>query len=59
MSILGLQLDDAAFAVARDGAPLGAAAPSIVHADPADAARYGAPAMDIARRAPHRVSPAA
>lgn len=56
MSILGLHLDDAAFAVARDGAPLGTAAPSIVHADPADAARYGAPAMDIARRAPHRVS---
>ena len=56
MSVIGLQLDDAAFAVARDGAPLGAAAPSIVHADPADEARYGLPAADAARRTPHRVS---
>ena len=56
MSVVGLHLDDAAFAVARDGAPLDAVAPSIVHADPADAARYGAPAADTARRTPHRVS---
>jgi hypothetical protein len=56
VSILGLHLDDAAFAVARDGAPLGVVAPSIVHADPADAACFGAPAADAARRTPHRVS---
>lgn len=56
MSVLGLHLDDAAFAVARDGAPLGAVAPSIVHADAADAVRFGASALDTARRTPHRVS---
>lgn len=56
MSIVGLQLDDAAFAVARDGAPLGVVAPSIVHADPVDKAHYGTPAADTARRTPHRVS---
>lgn len=56
MSGLGLHLDDAAFALAREGAPLGDAAPSIVHADPADTARYGLPAADTARRTPHRVS---
>lgn len=56
MSIVGLHLDDAALAVARDGAPIGSVAPSIVHADPSDAARYGAPAADTARRTPHRVS---
>jgi len=56
MSIVGLQLDDAAFAVARDGAPLGAVTPSIVHADPADATRFGTLAADTVRRTPHRVS---
>lgn len=56
MSVVGVQLDDAAFAVARDGAPLGVPAPSIVHADPADAGCFGAPAADTARRTPHRVS---
>jgi hypothetical protein len=56
MSAVGLHLDDAALAVARDGAPIGSVAPSIVHADPSDAARYGAPAADTARRTPHRVS---
>ncbi len=56
MSIVGLQLDDAAFAVARDGAPLGAVTPSIVHADPADVTRFGTLAADTVRRTPHRVS---
>lgn len=56
MSIVGLQLDDAAFAVARDGAPLGAVTPSIVHADPADATRFGTLAADTVRRTPYRVS---
>lgn len=56
MSVLGLHLHDAALAAARDGEPQGDAAPSIVHADPADPRRLGLPAADAARRAPHRVS---
>lgn len=56
MNIVGLHLDDSAFAVARDGVPLGDAGPSIVHADPADSARFGSSAIDTARRTPHRVS---
>lgn len=55
MSIVGVHPDDAAFAVARDGALL-SSAPSIVHADPADPARFGRPAAEAVRRTPHRVS---
>jgi hypothetical protein len=55
MSVLGLHLDDAAATVARDGALL-STAPSIVHADPDDGVRFGHPAADTVRRAPHRVS---
>jgi len=55
MTVLGAHLDDAEFAVARDGATL-ASAPSIVHADPSDLSRFGAPAADTARRTPHLVS---
>lgn len=55
MTVLGAHLDDAEFAVARDGATL-ASAPSIVHADPSDLSRFGTPAADTARRTPHLVS---
>jgi hypothetical protein len=55
MTKLGAHLDDAEFAVARDGATL-ASAPSIVHADPSDLSRFGTPAADTARRTPHLVS---
>lgn len=55
MSTLGVHLDDAAATVARDGALL-SDAPSIVHADPRDGARFGRPAVDEARRRPHQVS---
>jgi hypothetical protein len=55
MSMLGAHLDDAALAVARDGVML-SSAPSIVHADPADRARFGRTAADTARRSPHQVS---
>lgn len=55
MTVLGAHLDDAEFAVARDGATL-ASAPSIVHADPSDPSRFGTPAADTARRTPHLVS---
>ena len=55
MTVLGAHLDDAEFAVARDGATL-ASALSIVHADPSDPSRFGTPAADTARRTPHLVS---
>ena len=55
MTVLGVHLDDAEFAVARDGATL-ASALSIVHADPSDPSRFGTPAADTARRTPHLVS---
>ncbi|MCE2873893.1 MAG: hypothetical protein LW605_09090, partial [Xanthomonadales bacterium] len=55
MTVLGAHLDDAEFAVARDGATL-ANEPSIVHADPSDLSRFGTPAADTARRTPHLVS---
>lgn len=55
MTVLGAHLDDAEFAVARDGETL-ANEPSIVHADPGDLTRFGTPAADTARRTPHLVS---
>ena len=55
MTVLGAHLDDAEFAVARDGATL-ASALSIVHADPSDPSRFGTPAAYTARRTPHLVS---
>jgi hypothetical protein len=55
VSTLGVALDDAALALARDGA-LAGVAPSIVDAGAGDAARAGEPATDRARRAPASVS---
>jgi len=55
VSALGVALDDAALALARDGATLGVA-PSIVDAGTGDPARAGEPAADRARRAPASVS---
>lgn len=55
MITIGVHLDDAASTVARDGALL-SDAPSIVHADPRDGARFGRPAADEVRRRPHQVS---
>ncbi len=55
MSTLGVALDDAALALARDGVALGVA-PSIVDVGAGDPARAGALAADRARRAPASVS---
>lgn len=51
----GLHLDDAALAVASDGQGL-VVQPSILHSDPADVARFGTSADDVARRQPLSVS---
>ena len=55
MSVTGLQLLDAALAVASDGS-LVSAAPSIVHADPARPGLLGQAAIGIARLSPRLVS---
>jgi len=55
MSVTGLHWHDAAFAVASDGSLL-SSAPSVVHADPAQPARLGQPALDVARLSPRAVS---
>ena len=55
MSITGLQLHDAALAVASDGS-LVSVAPSIVRADPAQPALLGQPASAFARATPRLVS---
>ena len=55
MSTAGLHLNDAALALAIAG-ELHSVRPSIIHADPADARRFGTDAMATARRTPRAVS---
>ena len=55
MSVTGLQLLDAALAVASDGS-LVSVAPSIVHADPSRPALLGQAAVGVARLSPRLVS---
>ena len=55
MSTAGLHLNDAALALAIAG-ELHSVRPSIVHADPTDARRFGTDAVATARRTPRAVS---